>query len=456
MTRTRSPPGSPPWRTAWPATATTSRMRSPRVPRRWSGSTSPRTRGISWAPATTVCCCTCRTTPRGCGRPGPGIRCLGTSRRRTRWPVETPSTRSGDRSATATAAGGSSGSRCCTSSLCGSPDMDGPAAVVIGAGPNGLAAAIRLARAGRPVTVLEAADTPGGAVRTEALTLPGFHHDTFSSVYPAGAASPVFAAMPLARFGLEWVHPEACSAHPLPGGRAIALYRDPGRTAASLNGVRAGDGDAWLAFVEPLLDAWDAVRATMLSGFPPLAGPIKLLRAAGPVELARFAALLPGSAQGLGRRLFQSPDARAWLYGAAGHGDVAPSGRGSAIAAAYLNLLGHAVGWPSPRGGAQRLTDALVGYLGELGGRVRTGAPATAVHGSGGRVTGVSLADGETIAAGTVIADVMPHALDAMAGEHLPGVYRRLLRRYRYGQATVKVDWALDGPIPWTAQEVRG
>src|SRR3954465_14807312 len=175
----------------------------------------------------------------------------------------------------------------------------------------------------------------------------------------------------------------------------------------------------------PLLDAWDAVRATMLSGFPPLSGPVKLLRAAGPVEFARFAALLPGSAQRLGRRLFQSPDARAWLYGAAGHGDVPPSGPGSAIAVAYLNLLGHAVGWPSPRGGAQRLTDALVGYLAELGGHVRTGAPVASVHASNGRVGGVRLVDGEPVEAGIVIADVMPHALAAMAGEHLSSVYRR-------------------------------
>ena len=123
--------------------------------------------------------------------------------------------------------------------------------MVIGSGPNGLAAAIGLARAGREVTVLEAADTPGGAVRTEELTLPGFRHDTFSSVYPAAAASPVFAGMPLARFGLEWVHPQACSAHPLPDGRALALYRELGTTADELNAARPGDGDAWRAFVEP-------------------------------------------------------------------------------------------------------------------------------------------------------------------------------------------------------------
>jgi phytoene dehydrogenase-like protein len=328
-------------------------------------------------------------------------------------------------------------------------------AVVIGSGPNGLAAAIALASAGRAVTVLEAADEPGGAVRTEELTLPGFLHDTFSSVYPATAASPVFSSMPLDRFGLEWVHPEACSAQPLPDGRALALYRDLGRTAEELNVAQPGDGDAWRAFVEPLLDAFDAVRATMMSGFPPLTGPVKLLQSAGPAGLARFVALVPGSAERLGRRLFENADARAWLYGAAGHGDVPPTGPGSAIAVAYLNLLGHAVGWPSPRGGAQALTDALVGYLVELGGRVRTGVLVTAVEAAHGRVTGVRLADGERVAADTVIADVMPHALLALAGEHLGSVYRRLLGRYTYGPATVKVDWALDGPIPWTSWSRR-
>ena len=328
--------------------------------------------------------------------------------------------------------------------------------MVIGSGPNGLAAAIALARAGRAVTVLEAADDPGGAVRTEELTLPGFLHDTFSSVYPATVASPVFSSMPLDRFGLEWVHPQACSAHPLEDGRALALYRDLGTTADELNAARPGDGDAWRAFVEPLLDSFDAVRATMLGGFPPLAGPVKLLASAGPVGLAKFAALLPGSARGLGRRLFENPDARAWLYGAAGHGDVPPTGPGSAIAVAYLNLLGHAVGWPSPRGGAQALTDALVGYLVELGGSVRTGAPVTGVEAAHGRVTGVRVADAEQVAADTVIADVMPRALLELAGEHVGSVYRRLLGRYTYGPATVKVDWALEGQIPWLAEQVRG
>ncbi|MGI8572060.1 MAG: phytoene desaturase family protein [Solirubrobacteraceae bacterium] len=326
--------------------------------------------------------------------------------------------------------------------------------LVIGSGPNGLAAAIRLAEAGRPVLVLETAERPGGAVRSEELTLPGFLHDTFSSVYPAAAASPVFARMGLERHGLEWVQPAACSAHPLPDGRALALYRDVEATVASIDRVRPGDGAAWRDFVAPLLERFDAIRDMMLAGFPPLRGALRLA-ARGPIQALRFAALVPDTATRLASRLFEGSDARAWLYGAAMHGDVPPGRAGSAIAVAYLNLLGHAVGWPSPRGGAQQLADALVSRLRELGGEVRCGTRVTAIHASRRRVTGVTIEGGERVAASIVVADVMPHALAALAGDALPGPYCALLRRYRYGPATVKVDWALDGPIPWEAPEAR-
>lgn len=329
-------------------------------------------------------------------------------------------------------------------------------ALVVGSGPNGLAAAIRLAEAGRSVLVLEAADHPGGAVRTEELTLPGFRHDTFSSVYPAAAASPVFARMPLSEHGLEWVHPAACYAHPLGDEQAAVLYRDLAATAASLERRHPGDGERWSQFAGPLLESFPAVRATMLAGFPPIAGPLRLLQRAGPRTTLEFARLLPGSVVGLGRRLFEGAGSRVWLYGAAMHGDTPPEAPGGAIAAAYLNLLGHAVGWPSPRGGAGRLIDALVGYLRALGGELRTGSAVVRVHAAGGRASGVELAGGERIAGRTVIADVMPHALIRLAGDELPGWYRRLLGRYVYGPATLKVDWALDGPIPWLAEDVRG
>lgn len=329
-------------------------------------------------------------------------------------------------------------------------------AVVIGAGPNGLAAAVRLAEAGRSVLVLEAADAPGGAVRTEELTLPGFRHDTFSAVYPAGAASPVFARMPLAAHGLEWVHPAACAAHPLPGGLAAVLYEDIDATAASLGRLHPGDGAAWRALATPFVEHFDAVRSTMLAGFPPVGGPLRMLRDAGPVGLLSFSRLLPGSATGLAQRMFNGPGARAWLYGTAMHGDAPPGAMGSAIAAVYLNVLGHAVGWPSPRGGAQALTDALVSHLRSLGGELRCGSEVTAITSAAGRVTGVRTAGGEEVATGTVIADVMPHALAAMAGDGLRSWYRAALRRYAYGASTLKVDWALDGPIPWINEEVRG
>jgi phytoene dehydrogenase-like protein len=328
-------------------------------------------------------------------------------------------------------------------------------ALVVGSGPNGLAAAIELARSGLDVLVLEAAERPGGAVATEELTLPGFHHDTFSSVYPAGVASPVFARMELERHGLRWIHPAACMAHPLPDGTAVALYRDLGRTAASLDAVHPGDGERWRAFAAPLLAHFDALRRTMLGGFPPVRGSMRLAVGLGPRGMLDFARLLLTGAQALGEGLFEGEGSRAWLYGSALHSDVPPAGRGSAIAAAYMSLLGHGVGWPSPEGGAGMLAGALVSYLGELGGTVRTGARVMKLAVERGRVVGVELAGGERLTAPLVIADVMPGALAVLAGDALPARYARALRRYRLGPATLKLDWALDGPIPWTAPEAR-
>ncbi len=328
-------------------------------------------------------------------------------------------------------------------------------ALVVGSGPNGLTAAITLARAGRRVLVLEAAPRAGGALATEELTLPGFHHDTFSAVHPAGSASPVFAAMDLERHGLRWIHPPACLAHPLPDGSAVALYRDLERTAASLEASHRGDGERWRSFAEPFVDSFDALRDTMLGGFPPVRAPLRLTAGLGPRGMLGFVGLLGMAATSLGERLFAGEGSRAWLYGSALHSDVPPSGRGSAIAAAYLTLLGHGAGWPSPEGGAGRLADALLAYLGELGGEVRTGAQVVRVVLEHRRVVGVELSGGERISAPLAIADTMPGALADLAGDAFPARYARALRRYRYGPATLKVDWALDGPIPWTALQAR-
>jgi phytoene dehydrogenase-like protein len=327
--------------------------------------------------------------------------------------------------------------------------------LVVGSGPNGLAAAITLAEAGRPVTVLEAAGHIGGAVATEELTLPGFRHDTWSAVYPATAASPVFARWPLERHGLHWVHPRYCYAHPLADGRTAALARDLDETAGTLDRLHPGDGDAWRRFAGPYLDHFSAWRDTMLAGFPPLPGALKLLASLRLQGTLGWARLLLMPAHALAHTLFHADGARAWLYGSAMHGDVPPHGAGSAIAAVHLNLMGHAVGWPSPRGGAGRLAAALTGYLAALGGKVRSGTEVRRAHVERGRVVGVELAGGERISAGLVIADLTPHGLLRIAGHALDGRYASELSRYRYGPATLKVDWALSGPVPWTAPEAR-
>jgi len=329
------------------------------------------------------------------------------------------------------------------------------AAVVIGSGPNGLSAAITLAEGGREVTVLEAAPVAGGAVVSAEVTLPGFQHDLYSAVYPAGAASPVFARWPLERHGLRWIDPEVCVAHVLGEDRAAALYRSPEKTADNLDRLAPGDGQRWLAFSAPYLEHFDALRRTMLSGFPPVRGPLGLVRGLGPKGMLEFVRLVLMPAMSLAGDLFESPGAKAWLYSSAMHGDVPPSGAGSAIAAAYLQLLGHAVGWPSPEGGSSRLSGALAGHLEELGGRVRTSAPVRKVIVERGRVTGVEVDGGERVPASIVVADTTPHGLLRVAGHALHGGYRSALRRFRYGPATVKVDWALDGPIPWSAPEAR-
>ena len=327
-------------------------------------------------------------------------------------------------------------------------------AVVIGSGPNGLVAAITLARAGRSVLVVEAAPRLGGALATEELTLPGFHHDVLSAVHPAAVASPVLAELELERHGLRWIHPEIAMVHPLPDRRAAVLSRDLVRTRTNLDALCHGDGARWQALVEPYLRQWQALRATMLSGFPPVAGPAKLLVGLRPQGVLEFARLLLMSADALAGELFRGEGA-AWLYGSALHADAPLDASGSAIAGLWLNLLGHAVGWPSAEGGAGRVADALADCLAEHGGHARTSVRAERIEARRGRVTGVRLAGGDIVQARIVIATSTPRGLVGLAGDALGDAYLRRMLRFRYGPQTVKLDWALDAPIPWANDDAR-
>jgi phytoene dehydrogenase-like protein len=328
-------------------------------------------------------------------------------------------------------------------------------AVVVGSGPNGLSAAVTLAKDGRSVLVVEAAPALGGATATAQLTLPGFHHDVFSAVHPAAVASPVFAKLPLERHGLRWIHPAHAMVHPLPGGRAAVLSQDLDRTVRSLEHLHSGDGRRWQELVAPYLRHFEAVRSTMLAGFPPVGGPARLLpalRLGGSLEFVR---LLLMSAESLAGEVLHG-DGAAWLFGSSLHGDAPLDSAGSAISGMYLNLLGHAVGWPSPEGGAGRIPAALAGHLHELGGQTRTNAAAVRVDTRHRRVVGLALATGEMIQTPTVVATTTPHGLVRLAGEALGDAYMRRALRFRYGPQTIKLDWALDGPIPWENEDARG
>ena len=299
---------------------------------------------------------------------------------------------------------------------------------MVGAGPNGLSAAIALARAGRAVTVLEARDTPGGGCRSAELTLPGFVHDPCATIHALALASPFLRSLPLAGHGLELVQPDAPLAHPLDGGTAVMLERSVDATAAGLG----RDGAAWRRLFAPLVRDADAVFAGALA---PLRPPRH------PLALARFGAVAVRSAGGLARSRFAGERARALFAGCAAHSMLALEEPVSAGFGVVLALAGHAVGWPVARGGSQRLADALAAHLRALGGTVETG------------LTVASL-DELPVGRAPVLLDVTPRQFLRLAGRRLPSLHRRRLGGYRYGPGVFKLDWALDGPIPWAAPEV--
>jgi phytoene dehydrogenase-like protein len=299
-------------------------------------------------------------------------------------------------------------------------------AVVVGAGPNGLAAAITLARAGRSVLVLEGKETIGGGTRSAELTLPGFVHDVCAAIHPLGVASPFFRGLPLADHGLEWVFPPAAIAHPLDDGSAILVQRSVAATAAQLG----GDAAAYRRLMGPLVADWRNVLGEML-------GPLRFPR--HPLSMVRFglAALLPAAT--LAKMLFRGERARAVFAGMAVHAMMPLEWPATAAFGLMLGILAHSVGWPMARGGSQRIADALAAHLRSLGGEILTDRPIEHFD--------------DLPPARAILFDVTPRQLEKIAGDRLPAPYRRKLGGYRYGPGVFKMDYALDSPVPWQAAE---
>ena len=327
-----------------------------------------------------------------------------------------------------------------------------PDAVVIGAGVNGLVAANLLADAGWSVLVLEQQPTAGGAVRSDGEVAEGFVHDTFSAFYPFAAASPVLASLDLDRHGLRWRHAPAVLGNPLPGGRWALLQRDREATAAGFDRLHPGDGQAWL----DLVAQWDRVGrhliGALLSPFPPVRHGLPLLGRLGTEPGLDTARMLLVSARKLAEERFGGEGPRVLLAGNGQHADFSPEGAGSGVFGWIMTMLGQTVGYPVPEGGAGELTTALVRRLESLGGEVRTGVEVTGVDVVDGRAGGVTTADGErVVAAGAVLADVAATRLygGLVGWEHLPPRTRKAMRHFGWDPGTLKVDWALSGPVPW-------
>ena len=297
-----------------------------------------------------------------------------------------------------------------------------PDAVVVGAGPNGLAAAVALARAGASVRVFELADEVGGGTRSAELTLPGFVHDVCSGVHPMGELSPFFRTLPLAEHGLVWLHPRASVAHPLDDAPAVMLYRELQHTAQGLG----QDARAWMRLVGPFLRDPHALLADAMA---PLGFPSK------PVQFARFGLRAAFSANRLARLCFREERARALLAGCAAHSILPLTQPLTAAMGVLFAVTGHVVDWPVAQGGSRAIGRALASYLTSLGGCIETER----------RVEKL----GDLPASRVVLFDTSPDQLAAIAGDALPSGYRRRLARYRYGPGAFKLDWALDGPIPW-------
>jgi phytoene dehydrogenase-like protein len=302
-------------------------------------------------------------------------------------------------------------------------------AVVVGSGPNGLAAAITLARARLSVLLIEARDDLGGGLRSAELTLPGFVHDVCSAIHPTAVASPFFRSLPLAEHGLEWIHPPVPLAHPLEGGEAACLDRSLTTTARFLG----ADGPAYERLMTPFVAGWDKLIGETLQPI------LHLPRQFNPLLKFGWQGVQPAFA--LANRHFDTQAAKALFAGLAAHSFLPLKKPGSAAVGLMLGAAGHAVGWPMARGGSGKISDALAACFKKLGGKIETGRLVQNID--------------ELPAARVILLDVSPRQLLAMAGRHFPGRYRHALRKFRCAPGIFKVDYALNHPIPWLSPRCR-
>ncbi len=299
--------------------------------------------------------------------------------------------------------------------------------IVVGSGPNGLAAAVTLQQAGLSVLLVEGKDTVGGGMRSAALTLPGFVHDVCSAIHPLAAGSPFFSRLPLEQFGLTYLTPDIAAAHPFDNGEAAALYRSVDETARSL-GV---DEQGYKQLMNPLVHDWPRLAAEVLA-------PLHFPRY--PFRMARFGLKALSSAQTTANR-FGSEKTRGLWAGIAAHSVQPLTSMASSAAGLALMITGHTTGWPLPKGGAMAIANALAGYFVSLGGSIQTGFYVESLS--------------QLPEARAVLFDVTPRQLLEIAGERFTTRYTKQLQRYRYGPGVFKIDWALDGPVPFTAPECR-